>query len=184
MSTRERALSAAVSLLAEGGLRSLTHGRVDDRAGLPKGSTSNFFRTRAALVIGVMDWIIGIEAPRVTGAALPRSADDLVDALNGLFEVTTGPSRELTTARLVLFTEAVHNRAIRDAANNGRASLEALVIPVFRDLGAPDPEVSAATVMACLEGLIFHRITRGDERDQRPVIELTVRAALPRASMN
>lgn len=178
MSTRERALSAAITLLAEEGMRALTHGRVDARAGLPKGSTSNFFRTRAALVAGVMDRIISIEAPRVSGATLPRSADELVDAINGLFELTTGPSRELTTARLVLFTEAVHDKAIRDAANEGRAALEALVVPVFGDLGAPDPHLSAATVMACLEGLIFHRITRGDESDQRAVIDLAVRAAL------
>lgn len=178
MSTRERALTAAVSLLAEGGLRALTHGRIDDRAGLPKGSTSNFFRTRAALVTGVMDWIIGIEAPRVSGAALPRSADALVDALNALFELTTGPSRELTTARLVLFTEAVHDKAVRDAANEGRATLEALVVPVFADLGARRPQVAAGMVMACLEGLILHRVTRGDESDQRPVIELVVRSAL------
>jgi AcrR family transcriptional regulator len=178
MSTRARALSAAVSLLAEGGLRSLTHGRIDERAGLPKGSTSNVFRTRAALVSGVMDWIIEVEAPRVAGATLPRSTEGLVDAINGLFELTTGPSRELTTARLVLFTEAVHNSAIRDAANEGRAALEALVIPVFTDLGAPDPRLAARTVMACVEGLILHRITRGDESDQRAVIDLAVRAAL------
>lgn len=178
MSTRERALSAAISLLAEGGLRALTHGRVDDHAGLPKGSTSNVFRTRAALVTGVMQWIIDIEAPRVAAASLPRNVDDLVDSLVQLFDVTTGAGRELTTARLVLFTEAVHDSAVRDAANQGRAALEALIVPVFRDLGATDPEVSAATVMACLEGLIFHRITRGDDSDQRPVIDMAVRSAL------
>jgi hypothetical protein len=32
--------------------------------------------------------------------------------------------------------------------------------------------------MACVEGLILHRITRGDESDQRAVIDLAVRAAL------
>jgi AcrR family transcriptional regulator len=159
-------------------MRSLTHGRIDDRAGLPKGSTSNFFRTRAALVTGVMDWIIEIELPRAAGATLPRSVDDVVDAINGMFELATGPSRELTTARLVLFTEAVHNSAIRDAANEGRAALEALVVSVFTDLGAPDPRLAAKTVMACVEGLILHRITRGDESDQRAVIDLAVRAAL------
>lgn len=178
MSTRERALTAAVSLLAEGGLRSLTHGRIDERAGLPKGSTSNFFRTRAALVTGVMERIVAIETPRVADAAFPRSVDELVDALNALFELTTGPSRELTTARLVLFTEAVHDKGIRKAANQGRTALESLLVPVFRDLGAPDPPVSTDMVMACLEGLILHRITRGDERDQRPVIDLVVRSAL------
>ena len=40
--TKVRVLEAAVELLGTEGLRSLTHARVDERAGLPKGSTSNF----------------------------------------------------------------------------------------------------------------------------------------------
>ena len=55
--TRERALDAAVELLGVHGLRALTHARVDERAGLPLGSTSNWFRTRRALLGGVVDWI-------------------------------------------------------------------------------------------------------------------------------
>ena len=47
--TRERALEAAVELLGSQGVRALSHARVDDRAGLPAGSTSNWFRTRRAL---------------------------------------------------------------------------------------------------------------------------------------
>lgn len=178
MSTRERALEAAVTLLAEGGMRALTHGRVDEKAGLPKGSTSNFFRTRDALVTGVLGWILAIEAPRAADATLPRDVDQLVDALVTLFEVTTGPARELTTARYVLFTEAVHDTAIRDAANAGRAVFEAMMVPVLADLGAANPQVAATMVMGCLEGMVFHRITRGDESDPRPVIDLAIRAAL------
>src|SRR5690606_10456815 len=38
---RERSLRAAVEILATGGIRALTHRRVDEQAGLPEGSTSN-----------------------------------------------------------------------------------------------------------------------------------------------
>jgi DNA-binding transcriptional regulator YbjK len=55
--TRERGLDAAVELLGAEGVRALTHARVDERAGLPPGSTSNWFRTRRALLGGVVDWI-------------------------------------------------------------------------------------------------------------------------------
>ena len=55
--TRNRALEAAVELLGAEGVRALTHARIDDRAGLPSGSTSNSFRTRRALLGGVVDWI-------------------------------------------------------------------------------------------------------------------------------
>ena len=37
------------------GLRALTHNRVDERAALPRGSTSNYFRTREALILGIVE---------------------------------------------------------------------------------------------------------------------------------
>ncbi|MFF9571744.1 TetR/AcrR family transcriptional regulator [Streptomyces sp. NPDC014685] len=41
---------AALALLAERGMRGLTHRAVDERAGLPQGSTSNHARTRQSLL--------------------------------------------------------------------------------------------------------------------------------------
>lgn len=67
-STRTRALDAAIDLLGTEGLRALTHGRVDERAGIPKGSTSNYFRTRAALLSGVVARIVERELPPVDAA--------------------------------------------------------------------------------------------------------------------
>ena len=58
---RERVLAAAIDLVGARGVRSLTHVRVDAAAGLPKGSTSNHFRTRAALIAGVIDAIATAE---------------------------------------------------------------------------------------------------------------------------
>ena len=88
-STKVRALDAAIELLGTEGLRALTHVRVDLRAGLPKGSTSNYFRTRAALLTGVVDRILERELPLVGATFTPTSADDLVEALCGLFAYLT-----------------------------------------------------------------------------------------------
>ena len=105
-SAKVPALDAAIELLGTEGLRALTHARVDSRAGLPKGSTSNYFRTRAALLTGVADRILEREVPQVEPATFsPATADDLVDALCRLFEYLTGTNRIVTTARLVLFLE-------------------------------------------------------------------------------
>ena len=46
---------AAIALVAEQGMRGLTHRAVDRRAGLPEGSTSAYFRTRKALVEGFVE---------------------------------------------------------------------------------------------------------------------------------
>jgi DNA-binding transcriptional regulator YbjK len=52
---RRRALAdAAVGVLADEGARGLTHRAVDRRAGMPPGTTSNYFRTRADLLQGII----------------------------------------------------------------------------------------------------------------------------------
>lgn len=176
--TRTRALDAAIDLVGTEGLRALTHARVDERASLPKGSTSNHFRTRAALLSGAIDWIVQREAPEVGTAFSPASAGDFVDALCALFDYTTRTNRTLTTARLVLFMEASHNVAVREAVSRGRVALESSAVPALARLGAPDPQAAAAAVMACFEGLILHRIARLDDTDPRTTLDLVVRAAL------
>jgi DNA-binding transcriptional regulator YbjK len=179
-STRTRALDAGIDLVGSEGLRALTHARVDARAGLPKGSTSNYFRTRSALLSGVVDRILERELPGVDAAFAPASAADFVDALCALFEYTTSVNRSLTTARLVLFMEATHNADLREALSRGRAAMRASVEPVLAQFGSPDPRAAAEAIMACFEGLILHRVTRGEDIDPFPTFDLLVKAALAR----
>jgi DNA-binding transcriptional regulator YbjK len=174
--TRARALDAAIELLGTEGLRALTHARIDERAGLPKGSTSNYFRTRGALLSGVVDWIVEAERPSVDFVA--TTVEEFVDALGQTIEFLTGVNRVRTTARLVLFLEASHDPSLRTKLAEGRAALEAMVVPALARLGASDPQAAALAVAACSEGLILHRIARHDDTDPRPTIELVVKAAL------
>jgi DNA-binding transcriptional regulator YbjK len=177
-SIRERVLTAAIDLLATGGLRALTHARIDAQAGLPKGSSSNYFRTRSALIQGVSDWIVEQERRPVGAAFVPRSAAELVDAMCTLLEVTTTENRDLTTARLVLFVEASHDAGLRAALSRGRATLAEGVVSAFAEMGARHPQAAAEAVAACFEGIILHRIARHDDTDPRPVFEAVVRGAL------
>ena len=176
--TRLRVLDAAIGLLATDGLRALTHARVDERAGVPKGSTSNYFRTRAALLSGVADWILESELPSVGDAFVPRSASEFVDAMCALLEVTTRDKRELTTARLVLFMEASHNTELRETLSRGRATMSAVAASALTGMGARDPVAGAEAIAACFEGLILHRIARGDDTDPRPIFEAVLNGAL------
>jgi AcrR family transcriptional regulator len=57
-SERRRLLAdAGLGVLAREGSRGLTHRAIDDAAGVPEGTTSNYFRTRDALVRGLVDRI-------------------------------------------------------------------------------------------------------------------------------
>lgn len=173
-------LEAAVELLGTEGLRSLTHARVDEQAGLPKGSTSNYFRTRAQLLIGVNDWIAQHDLASADDmATVPKTAADLVEGLAIGIEVLTGPDRIVTAARLTLFMEANHNPQIRAAVSQTRRVMERSIVAVMARLGATDPHSSALALMACSEGIILHRIARHDTTDPRPLLRVVVSAALP-----
>src|SRR5680860_119588 len=99
--TRERGLEAAVELLGAEGVRALTHARVDERAGLPPGSTSNWFRTRRALLGGIVDWIAERERADLepAGAAGITRLDELIEGLCVMAELQTGPFARRTRAR-------------------------------------------------------------------------------------
>jgi AcrR family transcriptional regulator len=60
---------AAIAVLAEHGARGLTHRAVDQAAGLPPGTTSNYARTRAALLTLVLNRIDELDtAEAISGA--------------------------------------------------------------------------------------------------------------------
>lgn len=181
MSTREKALEAAVELLGTQGLRALTHARVDDAAGIPRGSTSNYFRTRAALVAGVVEWIgeqemAGQDAP----GALPDTVEGFADLLTAMVEQLTGPNRTRTTARYTLFLEGTHDDEVRRLLLVGRARFRGLTEAAMAALGAPDPAVAATAVMAACEGLIMHRIAVDSDVDVAAAIDAVVHGVLGR----
>ncbi|MFH9245248.1 TetR/AcrR family transcriptional regulator [Streptomyces lydicus] len=66
----------ALRLLAERGMRGLTHRAVDEAAGLPQGSTSNLARTRAALLEAAVGRLAEREAAVLTPDELPRPQRD------------------------------------------------------------------------------------------------------------
>lgn len=79
--TRRRTIAdAGLRVLAQDGSRGLTHRAVDDAAGVPTGTTSNYFRSRDALIAGLVDRI---------GERLSPTPQDIAA------RATDTPSREL-----------------------------------------------------------------------------------------
>lgn len=182
-SNRERAVRAAIDLLGTEGVRALTHGRVDTRAGLPRGSTSNCFRTRAALFEGIVEAMLADELPEVEAAFAPTTADDLVDRLVRIFAFLTGPNRVVTAARLALFVESGHDETLRAALARGRAGLVPYLRGAFEALGAPDPDLSTQVLATTFQGLLLHTLGVRAPVEPERVLRAVVESALdPRGS--
>ena len=176
--TQERALQAAVELLGAQGVRALTHARVDERAGLPPGSTSNWFRTRRALLGGVSDWIAESERADMEPAALPAisGVQELIEGLSTVVELQTGPFATRTRARYALFLEVAQDPELGEPLRRQRREFERWMDRIVVSVGIPDPVPAARALMALGDGLLMHRLTVDPGLDARPVIERAVRA--------
>jgi AcrR family transcriptional regulator len=179
--TRDRALEAAVELLGGEGVRALTHARVDDRAGLPPGSTSNWFRTRRALLGGVVDWMAERErADFDPGAMAAMSAvaepDGVIEGLFAMLELQTGPFAARTRARYALFLELAGDPELGEPLRRQRREFERWTERMVVAVGIPDPVPATRALMALADGLLLHRLTVDPTLDLRPALERGVRA--------
>jgi AcrR family transcriptional regulator len=178
--TRERALDAAIRLAGSQGIRSMTHARVDAAAGLPKGSTSNYFRTRNALLAGVIDRIAEGErqdlAPAVAG--LSMTVDDFIDVYTGVVTALTGPYADRTRARYALFLELSSDAELQAPLRAQRAAFAELARAFLAGLGAEHPDAAVQAFMAFSDGLILHRLTVDPEAAVRRSVAIAVHGCL------
>jgi AcrR family transcriptional regulator len=176
--TRERGLEAAVELLGAEGVRALTHARVDERAGLPPGSTSNWFRTRRALLGGIVDWIAERERADLEPAAMPTisGVDELIEGLCAMAELQTGPFAARTRARYALFLELADDPELGEPLRRQRREFERWTERIMIAVGIADPVPATRALMALGDGLLLYRLTVDPDLDMRPAIERAVRA--------
>ena len=176
--TRKRGLQAAVELLGSEGVRALSHARVDERAGLPPGSTSNWFRTRRALLGGVVDWIAEQERADFDPAAMPAIAglDGLIEGLCAMAELQIGLFAARTRARYALFLELAGDPELGEPLRRQRAEFERWTERMVTAAGIPDPVPATRAIMALADGLLLHRLTVDPNLDMRPAIDRAVRA--------
>ncbi|MEU9012522.1 TetR family transcriptional regulator [Streptomyces sp. NPDC048479] len=157
-SRAELIADAALRLLAERGMRGLTHRAVDEAAGLPQGSTSNYARTRQALLETAVRRLAEREAAVLTPDELPvpdGGMDGLVDALALALHRYLTRHRELLVSRYELALEATRRPELREfydaTGSQFREPLKALMAAA----GSTEPERHALSLAAWCEGLMF-----------------------------
>jgi DNA-binding transcriptional regulator YbjK len=178
VTTRERGLEAAVELLGAEGVRALSHARVDERAGLPPGSTSNWFRTRRALLGGVVDWIAERERAEFDPAAMPdvTGPEGLIEGLCAMAELQTGRFAARTRARYALFLELAGDPELGEPLRRQRREFEQWTERMVVAAGIADAVPATRALMALADGLLLHRLTVDPDLDMRPAINRAVRA--------
>jgi DNA-binding transcriptional regulator YbjK len=156
---------AALGLLAERGMRGLTHRAVDEAAGLPEGSTSNHARTRSALLELALKRLAERQAQVLGSGEMPpmgTGAEGLAAMLAQALHRSLVDQGDLTRARFELALEATRRPELRQAYDAaGRAFREPLMM-MLAAAGAADPERQSLSLVAWCEGVLFYSIAGAD----------------------
>ncbi len=155
---RAELLAAAVEVVADGGLRGLTHRAVDRRAGLPEGTCSAYLRTRVALLVALAEYVGRALETRVAalGEELADCAGDPDAVSAAVTELTVGWVREpsLVRAQAELSLEAARQPDLVEVFERWRRGLLGTVERMGALAGRPSPAEDAVVVVAAVEGLL------------------------------
>lgn len=177
-SGRRRILAdASITVLARDGVHGLTHRTVDATAQVPVGTTSRYFRTRAALLHGAAEAILDLHKEYVHDLAevLPRSHAGLIEALEQLITDASGASRELYAARFELGLEAARDQRVQAVMNDMRSASLELTRRLLASAGIESSEALTDTMASFLTGVLFDRISLDRPRvDSRIIAQLLV----------
>ncbi len=169
-------MAAALLVLAEGGLKGLTHRAVDARAGLPSGSAANLFRTRESLVRALLEEMERQDWGYVTAAGGPGGSRDTEELVRMLADVTVQMAEPaqapVTRARLSL------SLAYPDDVRAGHARLLASLVRLLASAGIDDPQLRAVGVAALLDGTLLHTLTVSPGPVDRAGLERSIRRLL------
>ncbi|MEU9631990.1 TetR/AcrR family transcriptional regulator [Streptomyces luteogriseus] len=148
----------ALALLAERGMRGLTHRAVDEAAALPQGSTSNLARTRQALLELVVRRLADREARVLALHEMPDPAagtGSLADALALAAHRALTNNRALTLARYELALEATRRPELRAFFDATGARFRDQLTALVTGMGSTDPARHTLSLIAWADGLLF-----------------------------
>ena len=168
---RRQLVEAALHVVAEHGLRGLTHRAVDKRAGLPEGSCSAYLRTRRALQGALTEHVAGTLAGDVDLLtedlrSCPPGDDRGVELTGRLFRRWLD-ERELLLARVELSLEASRDPELAALLATWRARLVAAVAGLMAARGRAQSDVRAEALVASFDGILFAALLKPDAQQRR-----------------
>jgi TetR/AcrR family transcriptional regulator, regulator of biofilm formation and stress response len=159
---RDALLRAAVELIAEGGVRAVTHRAVAGRARVPLAATTYYFEsiqhlTEEALRRHVTERVRELNKLAEAAANGSRTADQVA---RRFVTALLARDRDATIAQFEVFLEAARNPALRESVTEALDTFEQLAYLTLSGLGARRPVQAAAAFVAVVNGFALNGLAR------------------------
>jgi DNA-binding transcriptional regulator YbjK len=161
---RDLLADTALRLIDDSGLAQVTHREIDKAAGVPDGTTSNYFRTRSALYEAIVRRLLDLQLAdldRLAVTPLPGSPAELLDLLAATVEAGDGTARNRYLARVELSLEAARNPELAALMREMRAAAFQVIARKARAVHPHATDEQLDALGSVLTGLSLDRITLG-----------------------
>ncbi|MFI6317138.1 TetR/AcrR family transcriptional regulator [Nonomuraea sp. NPDC050556] len=155
---RQALADGAIAVLARDGVHGLSHRAVDEEAGLPAGTTSNYFRSRDALLGAAAERVLELHrADMETAGSIP------VGGLVELLTLSLRMSAELYRARYLaiyeLTLEATRRPALQRTLDKIHAEAVDFTHAQHRALGLATSRADVDTLIVLFGGALYALVT-------------------------
>ena len=170
---RTQLADAALAVVSAKGLKGLTHRAVDAQAGVAVGTTSNYFRNRAALTSAAVDRVE--ERDRLLlqqgPSEIPTSAASLAENIAGAVMGLARENAELTRARFVFALDQP------EVVAAGHERLVHALAQLLESMGIAEARGRAEAISDYSDGLALHLLTarKGQDIDTAAVARSILR---------
>ena len=154
---------AALDVLGREGSKGLTHRAVDAAAGVPAGTSSNFFRTRSALLGAALNRHVELDTPPSSGLAeiedLKLDDDQAKQLILAAIDHLLRPeARHLVAARYELVLESTRRHELKDEFAPAREKFIGLSTALLKARGCETPRPHAAQLTATIDGILLDQL--------------------------
>ena len=183
-SRREVLADAGIAVLAREGSRGLTHRAVDRESGLPTGTASNYFRSRAELVEGLLQRIVDRLMPDAATlerlAALTPGRESFTRHLRDILRRMMA-DRDVTLAWFVMRLEAARRPEVATLVRQTLVAGFRGDVAYNEAAGLPGGAREIALFHYAVDGLVLDRLTVSidPDADLDQIVEDLVQGLLP-----
>ena len=159
---RTQILDAAIDILADDGIGGVTHRQIDERTGLPGGTTSNYFRSRLALVEATAGRVAELHWQHVTvlrSAITPLGRDGVAALMTRMVTDPDRQARRRQVARFELFLEGTRRPELVPYLNEMQSAALQSAAVILESAGLQPTTAQVGEISRLLNGLAFSNIT-------------------------
>ena len=163
------AVDAAIKILGTHGARALTHRAVDRELGAPEGSTSNYFRTRHALLEAVFKQICALDALFIERLAeistgLEPGIESVVQLVTTAVDnwVVEPLYRQRQRARIEIYLISSGDDELAGVVSAFRDEFRRRLAEVFAHLGVNVDQGGMRLVISLADGMILDELIAGE----------------------